>query len=164
MKHETWIDIPEYESLYKISDLGRVQSLLSGKPIIMKPCIDSNGYAYVFLCKDKKRSIRKIHRLVWESFNGKTDLQVHHKIEGNKSDCRLSNLTIGVNRKNVSDYYMSTNKTSKYTGVTWKASLKKWVANIFFNKKQIHLGVFNEELDAAKAYIIALNTIKIYGQ
>lgn len=41
--------------------------------------------------------------------------------------------------------------SSKYIGVHWNKSLNKWIAMIGLNGKKKHLGVFNEERDAAIA-------------
>ena len=39
---EEWKDIPNYEGLYEISDLGNVKSIYSNK--ILKPSADKYGY------------------------------------------------------------------------------------------------------------------------
>jgi len=44
------------------------------------------------------------------------------------------------------------NKSSKYHGVTFSKQVNKYKALIVYNKKQICLGSFENELDAAKAY------------
>jgi hypothetical protein len=44
------------------------------------------------------------------------------------------------------------NKSSQYYGVNWSKQRKKWRAVIVVNKKQIHLGFYDDELDAAIAY------------
>ncbi len=44
------------------------------------------------------------------------------------------------------------NKSSKYIGVTFSKQVNKYKALIVYNKKQICLGSFENELDAAKAY------------
>lgn len=44
------------------------------------------------------------------------------------------------------------NKSSKYHGVTFSKQANKYKAKLTFNKKQIHLGTFVNEIDAAKAY------------
>lgn len=43
-------------------------------------------------------------------------------------------------------------KTSKYYGVTFSKQTQKYKALLVHNKKQIHLGTFSNELDAAEAY------------
>jgi len=42
--------------------------------------------------------------------------------------------------------------TSKYKGVHWSKSNKKWMARITFRRKEHNLGSFDSEIDAAKAY------------
>lgn len=42
--------------------------------------------------------------------------------------------------------------TSKYKGVSWKKTHRKWQAKIRFRKKDIYLGYFKDEIDAARAY------------
>ena len=43
-------------------------------------------------------------------------------------------------------------KSSKYHGVTFTKSTNKWRALLVYNKKQLHLGFFENELDAVNAY------------
>jgi hypothetical protein len=42
--------------------------------------------------------------------------------------------------------------TSKYVGVAWARNSQKWFANIRVDKKRVHLGYFEKEEDAARAY------------
>lgn len=51
---------------------------------------------------------------------------------------------------------------SKYKGVCRHLNTKKFRAYIAINKKQIHLGFFEKEIDAAKAYNEAVK--KHYGE
>ena len=53
-------------------------------------------------------------------------------------------------------------KYSKYKGICWKKKSRKWVARIGFDKKELHLGYFASEIDAAKAYDRAAR--KYHGQ
>ena len=43
-------------------------------------------------------------------------------------------------------------QSSKYTGVTFSKQIQKYKSIIVNNKKQIHLGSFVNQIDAAKAY------------
>jgi hypothetical protein len=52
--------------------------------------------------------------------------------------------------------------TSKYKGVSWSKQSKKWKAGIYINKKQKHLGFFDKEEDAGKAYDYAAR--QVFGQ
>ena len=169
MENEVWIDVIEYEGLYKISNLGRLKSLdrdvimpknngiRKDKGKILKPTNNSRGYLYVNLCKGGKSTIKKIHRLVWESFNGKTYLQVDHIVEGNKTDNRLSNLQVLTNRENTSKSKLFNKRSSQYTGVTWCNFYKKWKSRISINGKVRHLGYFIDEREASLAYNNSLN-------
>jgi AP2 domain len=46
---------------------------------------------------------------------------------------------------------------SKYVGVTWCKTRKKWISQIVLNGKRINLGGFIDEIEAANAYKSALN-------
>ena len=66
---ETWKDIPGFEGVYQVSDLGRVKSLerkLTAGPgvrilpeSILKPMVDRYGYLCVNLYKDRKYKTKK---------------------------------------------------------------------------------------------------------
>jgi hypothetical protein len=43
-------------------------------------------------------------------------------------------------------------KSSKYRGVAWQKSRKKWKASITYDCKFHHLGIFEDEEEAARAY------------
>lgn len=42
--------------------------------------------------------------------------------------------------------------TSKFKGVRWRKDCQKWAAQINVNKQKINLGLYQEEIAAAKAY------------
>lgn len=50
---EIWKDIPEWEGLYQISNLGRIKSVKRDKVKVLD--INNAGYARVQLCDDKRR-------------------------------------------------------------------------------------------------------------
>ena len=60
---EIWKDIPEYEGLYQISNLGRVKSL-RGNEKILKQLVNRDGYYVVRIRKNKKRKEYFVHRLI----------------------------------------------------------------------------------------------------
>ena len=75
-----------YEGLYKVSNLGRILSLNyngTGKPRLLKPGKDKDGYLRVMLYKNKKRNWFFVHRLVAFTFldNPNNLPQVNHKDE-----------------------------------------------------------------------------------
>lgn len=95
-------------------------------------------------------SQRLLHRLIMKPKQSET---VDH-INGDRLDNRRSNLRCvhnGDNCMNMSGKKSSKSK-SKYKGVSWSEDRKKWVAQTMFNYKQIPLGRFHSEENAAKAY------------
>ena len=88
---EEWKDIPKYEGIYMISDLGNIKSLYTNK--ILKPSTDKFGYTRFSATKDKKQKTLRTHRLVAEIFipNPNNLSQVNHK-DGNKLNNTVSNL------------------------------------------------------------------------
>lgn len=89
------------------------------------------------------------HRLVMGEPKG---LCIDH-INRDSTDNRLENLRV-VSQKDNS-HNMSKTKfptTSKYKGVSWESYSRKWKAAITINYKQITIGRFNTEEDAAVAY------------
>lgn len=104
-ENEIWKDIPNYEGLYQVSNLGRVKSLKRAyrvKERILKPLITRNGYYQVGLCKNSNEKFYQVHRLVYEAFNGPIPegLQVNH-ISERKSDNRLLNLNLMTPKENT---------------------------------------------------------------
>ena len=90
---EVWKDIFGYEGLYQVSDCGIVKSLKFGKERILKPGTDGNGYLFVYLYKNRKKKMCKVHRLVCQTFlpNPNNLPQVNHKDE-DKTNNKVDNL------------------------------------------------------------------------
>ena len=68
-------------------------------------------------------------------------------------DNRRANLRAATHSQNLcnSRRRLGT-KSSKYKGVSLKKQTRKWTARIGIDKKEIHLGCFKNEIEAAKAY------------
>ncbi len=169
---EIWKDIPEYEGLYQVSNLGRVKSLpkewISGNGTIrrhngkiLKAGSNSGGYLMVNLCKNSKCKQFWIHQLVAVIFLNHTPcglkLVVDH-INDNPSDNRVENLQIVTHRYNVCK--TQGKYSSQYKGVYWNKAAKKWNSCIKINKKQKYLGRFTDEYEAHLAYQNALKQIE----
>lgn len=96
---EIWKDIPGYESLYQISNFGRVKSFREGtkfgkqKEYILKPSLITSGYHVVTLYSKERREKHQVHRLVANAFlDNPLNLPcVNHKDE-NKLNNRADNL------------------------------------------------------------------------
>jgi hypothetical protein len=102
----------------------------------------------------KKKSIR-LHRTVLERLVGRPLNRNEHTdhINGDTLDNRRENLRIASASENGSNRGKQKNNTSGYKGVRIKNN--KYAAYIVVKKKQFHLGTFENETDAAKAYNIA---------
>ena len=75
-----------YEGLYRVSNLGRILSLdynHTGKPRLINPGTDKDGYFKVGLSKNRKTKTCKVHRLVAQTFIPNPDNlpEVNHKDE-----------------------------------------------------------------------------------
>ena len=93
-----------------------------------------------------------LHRII---MNADKKTYVDH-INSDSLDNRKSNLRICTNAENGRNRVsLNKNNTSGFRGVFWHAQHKKWAARIMVNKKQIHLGIFKDKLDAVNAYTLA---------
>lgn len=91
-----------------------------------------------------------LHRLVWVYHNGDTELCIDH-INGIKSDNRIENLRTCTYSQNSANTKPHTGSTSKYKGVSIEGK-GKWQVHISAKGVKHYLGIFTNEIDAAKAY------------
>jgi hypothetical protein len=111
------------------------------------------GYRVVII---KGRGFR-VHRIIYYLHYGvwPGDFQVDH-IDGDKLNNKPENLRLVTSKQNNRSYRKPyKNPTSKYRGVCWDKESNKYKAKIFHNNKNIHLGYFTCEKEAALAYNIA---------
>ena len=84
---EIWKPVKNYESLYEVSNYGRVRSLprkpYRKKVIIMSPGIAGEGYLSINLYKKGQAKKQYVHRLVAEAFieNPHNYPEINHKDE-----------------------------------------------------------------------------------
>jgi hypothetical protein len=96
---------------------------------------------------NKPKSIR-MHRLIIDAQNGEEVDHINH----NGLDNRRNNLRIATKSENAINNRKRKKTTSKYKGVSWDKKQNKWHAYIHINGKKIHIGSFEDEILAAKAY------------
>lgn len=116
MANERWLPVVGWEGLYEVSDLGKIRSLprvgvrirriYSGVPV--KPQTAPNGYLTVYLNgvgRARKRAY--LHRIVLEAFVGPApdEHECAHN-DGDKRNCRLSNLVWKTRLENVADKFL----------------------------------------------------------
>ena len=122
---EIWKDIPNYEGLYQVSNLGRVKSLdrtvygKDGKSYtkrgkILKNKMGTNGYYYVCLYRNNKQKTFMIHSLVALNYIGERpkNHDICH-INGNKLDNTVQNLKYDTRTENFNDMYRQGGKNPK---------------------------------------------------
>jgi len=158
---EIFKDIPGYEGMYQVSNLGRVKSLKYNKERILKGAVNSGLYLSVCFCKCNKQKSMNVHQLVAVAFLNHTinghKLVVDH-INDNKLDNTLENLQIVTQRENA--YKTQGKGTSIYKGVYWNKNHKRWYSRIAINGKEKYLGSFIDELKASEAYQNKLKEIQ----
>ena len=161
---EIWHDIPEYEGRYKLHENNKIILSINRqrKPFtkIIRGSISPKGYHQFTLRKNGVANTYNMHQLVAMTFlgykkNGR-NIVVHHKDE-NRLNNHRDNLEITLSRTNTAvGRALQKRKTSKYTGVSWYKSGKKWVARIKIGHLHVHLGLFDDEYEAHLAYQRAL--------
>ncbi|MCB1711624.1 MAG: HNH endonuclease [Candidatus Riesia sp.] len=97
-ENEIWLDIKNYENIYKVSNFGRIKSLSrrgKGTPnenIILSKRYQTSGYEMVTLCKNRIQKTYRLHRIVAEAFLGSQDsMEVNH-IDGDILNNKIDNL------------------------------------------------------------------------
>ena len=111
-----------YEGLYRVSNFGRILSLNynhTGKPGLMNPSTDKDGYFKVELWKNRKPKTCYVHRLVAETFleNPENKPQVNHKIEGNKGkkiNMVIFNTDGSINKEKSTIEWVTPKENSNY--------------------------------------------------
>lgn len=103
-----WRDVLGYEGLYRVSDVGAVESRNAWtrwqwralKPGRSTKC----GHLSVGLWRDGVKRNRKVHRLVLEAFVGPCPdgMECRH-LDGNPTNNKLDNLVWGTSKENEAD-------------------------------------------------------------
>ncbi len=159
---EIWKDIPNYEGLYQVSNIGNVKSLdridcsnrkLKGNNLSQTR---DKYYARVSLYKNGTSKTYRIHLLMAMSFLNHTPSRIYHvdHIDGNSFNNSLDNIRIVTARENS----FNTNKKPRL-GYSFYPNRNKYKAQAYYNKKSIYLGYFNTELEAKLAYNNFINSL-----
>jgi hypothetical protein len=109
-----------------------------------------NGWGYTACHIDDNKNVLMHRHLL--NYTGK-DVVDH--INGNKLDNRKSNLRIVTREQNSQNGTVSKKATSQYMGVCWAKECNKWSCQINVNGRKKHLGLFVDEIEAAKCRDIA---------
>ena len=149
---EIWKDVPGYEGLYQVSNVGRVKSVyriinrnrgyVARKEVILKPCI-RRRYLFVQLSKNGKQKNFFVHRLVAMAFidNPKNYPQIDH-INGDKYNNSVDNLRWVTAKENSNN----PNASNSPIGKTKKGKviiqcdlqgnpIKEWASSVDIQRK-----------------------------
>ena len=160
MSYGCFKDIKGFEKLYQIDEYGNIKSFQKGKTKFLTHHIDSKGYLFIALSKNKKLFYFKIHRLVWLYHNPNDDIlgyDIHH-INNNKKDNNITNLRKILDREH-NFLHKKTQTPSSGIGAAFDNRDKKWQSKIRFKGRNIFLGGFFKEEDALNAYKKATNEL-----
>lgn len=89
-----------------------------------------------------------LHRAVLGAQRGS---EVDH-INGDGLDCRRANLRVATRSQNEANKPKAGATSSRYKGVTFARKAGQWRASLMVNKRRRHLGYFDDEAAAARAY------------
>ena len=148
--NEIWRSVSGFPN-YQISNIGRIRRTETG--IILTPHKNVE-YLVINLYNDGNLKKMYVHRLVATEFieNPFNKPQVDH-INGDKSNNCVNNLRwVFDNENSRNRKKMQKHTTSIYKGVSWHKQSSKWRATIKKNDKCFHIGSFEHEKDAARAY------------
>ena len=109
-----------------------------------------NIYAERSMTIDSKTKNKLMHREIMKAGN---KVEIDH-IFGDGLDNRKKNLRICTHSQNLLNSSKYKHSSSKYKGVYFGKTQKKWISQISINGKNKHLGCFDNEIDAAKQYNI----------
>jgi hypothetical protein len=107
----------------------------------------TNNYAAAWIVVDGVRQKVLLHRFILSAGKG---LWVDH-INHDTLNCTKSNLRLARPQEN-SRNKLKQGRTSRFKGVCWHKRAGKWQAGYVVDARRIYLGLFVNEVDAAKAY------------
>lgn len=109
-----------------------------------------------YLRKDGYRKIKVsgkcylAHRLAWFWVTGEWPINEIDHVNGIKDVNQWLNLREATDSQNRCNTGLPSNNKSGFKGLYWNKATKKWRAHIMINKKQKHLGSF-DDIEAAYA-------------
>jgi hypothetical protein len=91
------------------------------------------------------------HRLAWLWVHGCWPENEIDHIDRNRANNSIQNLREATRGQNAQNMTLKAAASSRFRGVHFSASRAKWVAQIRINGRAKHLGIFENEIDAAAA-------------
>lgn len=85
-----------------------------------------------------------------------------NRLNNTRENLRVATPSQNQHNRNKLKGRLGSAPTSKYKGVSFCKQTKRWIVQICFKDKRIHIGRFDSELEAAQAY--NKKAIDLYGQ
>lgn len=142
------IESPKYGTFEVLVDDENFEELNQFKWGVKKD--PYNFYAIREIKVNNKRHGISMHRFIMGLKREDTTV-VDHK-NHNGLDNRKENLRIVTRLENSQNSTSRKNSSSKFLGVGWHKQHNKWQSRIQVNKKNIHLGYYEKEINAAASY------------
>lgn len=142
-----FVDIIDYEGLYKINRMGHVFSTYSNK--ILNSVAGKNNYNQITLCKEKKTKVFKLHRLLAIHFiDNPENLPIVDHIDGDCQNNDLENLrwsSYELNSRNSRNVYESkgyieikrVSNKGPYYAARYHISYNKRVCKCSYDKNEL---------------------------
>lgn len=105
--------------------------------------------------KNGKRRTIYMHRKILNLVPG--DPKISDHVDGNGLNNQRRNLRTVTQFQNALNTAANFNSSSRFKGVSWDRSNKKWQVHIKVNVRKVFLGRFSDEISAALAYDRAAN-------
>jgi hypothetical protein len=167
MKEEFWVDIPNYEGVYQISNLGSMRSYSRvvdygvkkayrpGK--VLKLRKSNQGYLYTVFCLNKIRETIKPHRIVAKVFlENKENKPCVNYINGIKHDNTVENLEwVTYSENTIHSFKLNLSKSKKGE----ESHLSKLKNSDVLNIRNMCSNKKISQLDVAKKYNISQSQV-----
>lgn len=110
--------------------------------------LSDSGYAVRADYSSGSLKIVRMHRQIFGAREGQL---IDHR-DGDRLNNQIANLRLCSRAENLMNQQPLRGTTSRFKGVYWLKANGKWRAKIKANGKCICLGLFTDEIEAAKAY------------
>lgn len=140
-----------YVALVDDEDYNRVNSYCSWQAKVNPKKNGKVVYAFTNKWNNGVQSYLAMHRFIMNL--NVNDPQIDHE-DGNGLNNQKYNLRLCINKQNARNKPKSEFRqfTSQYKGVNWKSKIKRWIAQISCDHNKMHLGCFDTQEEAARAY------------
>ena len=111
-----------------------------------------SAYGYAVGWVPERKMVAGMHRVILGFPNNEIDHINHDKLDNQRHNLRVVSHAANLCNQSKQRSHAGHPTHSQYKGVSWNARKQRWAAYIVPGGRQIHLGYFTRECDAAAAY------------